>query len=74
MRVSLRGIRDIDGKGHGRTVSGLVILVGLHGFEGSGAADELVGELSLVLVRRSILELLVVASLLRIVYGGATVS
>jgi hypothetical protein len=46
-----------------------VVLVGLHGLVGSGAADELVGELSLVLFTRSVLELLVVASLLGIVYG-----
>lgn len=47
-----------------RTVAGLVVLVGLHGLEGSGTADQLVGELGLVLMLGSVLEVVVVTSLL----------
>jgi len=45
-----------------------VVLVGLHGLKGSSTTDQLVGELGLMLMLGSALEVVVVASLLGIVY------
>lgn len=50
-------------------VLGLVVLVGLHGLEGGGTTDQLVGELGLVFLRglRVLLVVLVVTGFVRLV-------